>query len=160
MEQHTYIWNLFILLNRYLVQPVGALRVIKGNQSLVTEADHPFATVQLGQGGQLLTEHGHKASTRQTQGEPATRGNGLLRPGCHQLGQHWSELRWGGEDHDSSASHQITFLVKELLRGTRRRERTNWFWAIFKEVFNQNVLQVIVLCTYVPAMHNGNCLCW
>lgn len=80
------------LLNGYLVQAIGALRIIEGNQSLVTETNHPLAAVQAWQDGQLFAEHGHKASSRESQGEPAMRGDGLLSPRCHKLGQNWTEL--------------------------------------------------------------------
>lgn len=96
------------LLNRYLVQPISALWIIKGNQSLVTEANHPLAAVQFWQGEQLFAEHGHEASSREPQGEPAMRGEGLLSPTCHQMGQYWTKLCRGGEDHNSSASHEST----------------------------------------------------
>jgi len=90
----------------YLVQPKGALRIIEENQSLVTETNYPLAAVQIWQSKQLFAEHGRQASSGEAQREPAVRDDGFLSPRCHQLGQHRTELRWGGEDHDSSASHE------------------------------------------------------
>lgn len=63
-------------LSRYLVQPVGAFWVVTRNQALVTEAHHPLAAVQVWQGEQFFAEHGHEASTRQPQGEPALGADG------------------------------------------------------------------------------------
>lgn len=67
-------------IHRNLVQSVGALWIIKGNQSLVAESNHPLAAVQLWQGKQLFAKHGHKASSRETHSEPAMRADGLLSP--------------------------------------------------------------------------------
>ncbi|TNN70399.1 hypothetical protein EYF80_019425 [Liparis tanakae] len=78
---------------RYLVQPKGALRIIEENQSLVTETNYPLAAVQIWQSKQLFAEHGRQASSGKTQREPAMRDDGFLSPRCHQLGQHWTELR-------------------------------------------------------------------
>lgn len=95
-------------IQRNLVQPVGALWIVKGNQALVAETDQPLAAVQLWQGKQLFAKHGHKASSRESQSEPAMRADGLLSPWSHQLGQDWTELCWWGEDQDSPSSHDYT----------------------------------------------------
>lgn len=80
------------LLNIYLVEPIGAFRIIKGNQSLIAETNHPLAAVQVWQGEQPFTEHGHKASSREPQCEPAMGGDGLLSPRYDKVGKHWSKL--------------------------------------------------------------------
>lgn len=79
--------------NRYLVQPIGALRIIKRNHSLIAEANHPLAAVQVRHGQQLFAEHEHQTSSREPQSEPAMRGDGFLSPRCHQMGQRWTKLR-------------------------------------------------------------------
>lgn len=118
MPQKQWHMQTNTILKRYLIKPIGALWIIKGNQSFVTETHHPLAAVQVWQGEQFFAEHGHKASPWEPQGEPATRDDGLLSPRCHQMCQHRPKLHWGGEDHDSSASHERAVWIKELLGRT------------------------------------------
>lgn len=80
------------LQGRYLIQPISALRVVKGNHSFITETSQPLAAVQVWEGKQLSAEHGHQASSGESQGEPASSIDGFLSPRYHQLGQHWTQL--------------------------------------------------------------------